>query len=245
MTGAQNAGGEVAWLFGRGLSIDCGLRWSEPETWKPLPREQRIKKITAELRGEMDAPGVDTQIVSRFLNFLGGRTCEGWKHLFITTNWDYLLYREVDRMFPNEVPPWLRCSHVYHLNGTVEALPDNSRRSPFLLEDDPAEQRNQTQEGDQAFNKMIWSRAFAVVGMSFECETDKFLLRHLHKVEDHLAIGELLWVIVNPDRPALDQVSLRIQEALPKAEISPICKTFSQWCETGFLGLESKGVFNG
>jgi hypothetical protein len=238
-------GGEVAWLFGRGLSIDCGLHWSEPGDWKSLPRQDRIKKIKAELRAEMDAPGVSTQGICRFLEFLGDRTFPGWSHLFITTNWDYLLQREVDRMFPEEVPRWLRPgSHIYHLNGTVEVLGDNSRRSPFLLEDDPDEQRNQTQEGNEAFNLMTWRSVFVVVGMSFECETDKFLLSHLNQVQDDLPIGRSLWIIVNPCRSALDRVSFRIQRALPRAAVSPVCNTFSRWYETGFLGLETARIFS-
>jgi hypothetical protein len=236
---------EVAWLFGRGLSIDCGLRWCEPEALKSLPRDERVKKIKSELRSEMDAPGVNTQNIRDFLGFLRDRTSAGWRHLFMTTNWDYLLQRELDRMFPDEIPRWLRDSHVYHLNGTVEVLPDDSRRSPFLLEDDPAEQRNQTDEGDRAFNLMIWESVFVIVGMSFECDTDRFLLRHLNKVQDDLPIGKSLWVIVDPCMSVLDRVSLRIRKALPRAAVSPVCKTFSDWHETGLFGLEAAGVFRG
>jgi len=84
------------------------------------------------------------------------------------------------------------------------------------LEDDPAELRTETVEGNIAFNKMIWMEVFVVVGMSFECQTDKFLLHHLNGVQGDLPIGESLWVIVNPDRSALDCVSSRIQRALPE-----------------------------
>ena len=37
-------------------------------------------------------------------------------------------------------------------------------------------------------------------GMSFECDTDRFLLRVLHKVEDDMPIGKSHWTIVNPDQ---------------------------------------------
>jgi hypothetical protein len=182
----------------------------------------------------------DASSLSEFSRRPDGRL---WHHLLMTTNWDYLLEREIDRMFPEGKPHWLKDSHVFHFNGTVE-VPDNSSRSPFLLEDDPTQQRNQTPEGNIAFALMTWERVFVVVGMSFECETDKFLLSHLNKVQDDLPIGESRWVIVNPCRSVLDCVSLRIQKALPRATVSPVCRTFSGWHETWFLELETAGVFS-
>jgi len=113
------------------------------------------------------------------------------------------------------------------------------------LEDDPAEQRTETVEWNTAFRLMTWERVFVVVGMSFECQTDRFLLRHLNGVQDDLPIGESLWVIVNPDRSALDCVSSRIQKALPGAMVTPVCNTFSRWHESGYPGLEAEGVLGG
>jgi hypothetical protein len=241
--------GEVAWLFGRGLSIDCGLSWVEPEEWKSLQREERVRKIKATLRVEMNAPHVSTLPIRRFLDFIWKRTVNGWHHLLVTTNWDYLLQREIDRAFP-EVSPWPRIKEVFHFNGTVQDLRDDPtatsslpRRSSFLLEDDPAEQRAQTVEGNLAFNQIIWADVFVVVGMSFECQTDRFLLRHLNAVRDHVPIGKSLWVIVNPDRPALACVCSRIQQALPRARIVPVCRTFTEWCRAAFPELETEGVF--
>ena len=37
-----------------------------------------------------------------------------------------------------------------------------------------------------AYNKFIWSQTFVVVGMSFECQVDKYLLSALKRVEDDL-----------------------------------------------------------
>lgn len=235
---------EVVWLFGRGLSIECGRSWVEPPEWKPLPREERVRKIKTALRAEMDAPGVTTLTIRRFLGYLRERTGDGWRYLLLTTNWDSLLEREIDIAFP-EVSPWPGIEGVFHFNGTVDDLSDDLRavhsllrRSPFLLEDDPAEQRTQTVEGNTAFAMMTWREVFVVVGMSFECQTDKFLLRHLNGVQRDLPIGRSLWVIVNPDRSALNCESSRIQKALPRAKVSPVCSTFSRWQEAGYPGLE-------
>jgi hypothetical protein len=85
---------------------------------------------------------------------------------------------------------------------------------------------------------MIWEKVFVVVGMSFECQTDKFLLHHLSEVQDDLPIGESLWVIVNPDRASLDAVSSRILKVLPGAKVNSVCSTFSRWQDEGFPGLE-------
>jgi len=230
---------DVVWLFGRGLSIECGVSWVEPPEWKPLAREERVGRIEKALRAAMDAPKVDTFAIRRFLDYLGREVGAGY--LLLTTNWDFLLQREIDVAFS---APWPKIKGVFHLNGTVEdrlyanrsrSLP---RRTPLLLEDDPAERRVQTIEGNWAFNLMIWEKVFVVVGMSFECQTDKFLLHHLSEVQDDLPIGESLWVIVNPDRASLDAVSSRILKVLPGAKVNSVCSTFSRWQDEGFPGLE-------
>ena len=108
------------------------------------------------------------------------------------------------------------------------------------MEDDPPELRTQTVEGNYAFNLMIWARVFVVVGMSFECETDKFLLFHLNRVQDHLPIRGSRWIIVNPDKSALGCVCKRIQKALPGANVVQVCRTFSHWQQEGYPGLEGE-----
>lgn len=235
---------DVVWLFGRGLSVECGVSWVEPLEWKPFAREERVGRIKKTLRAAMDAPKVNTLAIRRFLDYLGKGVSDGCRYLLLTTNWDSLLQREIDIAFP-EVSPWPKIKGVFHLNGTVEDPLDANgssslpRRTPLLLEDDPAEKRVQTVEGNWAFNLMIWEKVFVVVGMSFECQTDKFLLHHLSKVQDDLPIGESRWVIVNPDRSALGAVSSRIQKALPRAKVNSVCSTFSCWQEEGFPGLEA------
>lgn len=222
----------VNWLFGRGLSIGCSLPWVVPLEWREIPREEQINRIKAALRAEMNTPSVDCTVIRSLLGLLSSHTNQGWRHRFVTTNWDYLLQREILDLGLSVLPSWLGNSHVFHLNGTVENLPDNSNRSPFLLEEDSGAQRVNTPEANIVYNQMIWDRQFVVVGMSFECDTDQFLLSALGRVEDELPIGESSWIIVNPDKTALDASCQRIENALPRASVMPVRTTLSEWLES-------------
>lgn len=232
----------INWLFGRGLSISCNLPWKVPESLHNLPREQKIERIKSALRSEMDHDSVDCSIIHLFLKVLAERTVPGWRHRLITTNWDYLLQREILALNLKVLPQWLANSHVSHLNGTVEELPDNFHRSPFLLEGDSSSQRFITREADMTYNQIIWDRAFVVVGMSFECETDKFLLTALNRVEDDLPIGESNWVVVNPDANALQKSCAHITLALPRATVQAIPATLDQWVHDGLREVRAWGA---
>ena len=232
----------INWLFGRGLSMACGLTWSVPEKWSSIPRVKKIERIKDILYAEMDHPNVDTRIVKKFLGVLATNTSDGWRNRFITTNWDYLLQREILLLNLKTLPVWLDNSHVFHLNGTVEILDDNTNRSPFLLEEDSRSQRSITPEANIAYNKILWDRMFVVVGMSFECETDKLLLQALNRAEDEMPIGESTWIVVNRNQNALEITSERIQKALPSAEIKCVCAEFGGWLEAGLVELRECGV---
>jgi len=185
---------------------------------------------------------VDTSLIRRFLQILADQTAPNWRNKFITTNWDYLLQTEILALNLNEQPNWLANSHVFHLNGTVEELEDNNNRSPFLLEEDPANVRCVTPEADIIYNQMIWDRVFVVVGMSFECETDKFLLNALGRVEDDLPIGESTWIVVNRDNNALEQSCYRIGQYLPRSTLRCVHSDFSDWIESGLPELQDCGA---
>ena len=232
----------VDWLFGRGLSIGCNLSWSVPAEWQALARDEQIKRIKRTLRTQMQQPSVDCSVIRKLLDLLARRTVPSWKHLFITTNWDFLLQREIQALKLTALPSWLSNSHVHHLNGTVEELLDNAHRSPFLLEQDPGPQRVATPEANMAFEKMIWNRTFVVVGMSFECQTDKFLLSALGCVEDDLPIGESQWVVVNPDRATLTASCSRLQQVMPRADVKGISTTLAEWLDAGVPELRARGA---
>ena len=232
----------VDWFFGRGLSIGCGLTWSVPVQWEALPREERITRIKAAVLAEMSAQCIDPSDIQHFLSLLANQTLAPWQHQFHTTNWDYLLQREILALRHTVQPPWCAETHVYHLNGTVELSPDNSRRSAFVLESDPAHAGVATTEGDIAFNKFIWNKTFVVVGMSFECEVDKYLLHALRRVEDDLPIGDSYWIVVNPSGEALSSTCARLRAALPHARIVGVASTFGAWLRARVPELQSCGA---
>jgi len=232
----------VEWFFGRGLSIGCGLTWTVPFDWQLLPRNEQVARVKDVLVREMSAANVNTHDIRQFLTLLACSTSANWRHNFHTTNWDFLLQRELLALPLKVLPRWCATTHVWHLNGTIEELPDNSRRSAFVLEADGPEYRFPATEVNIAYNKFIWSRTFVVVGMSFECEVDKFLFNLLNNVEDNLPVGESFWIILNPDEKVLSTTRNLVQCALPRAKIICISKTFRQWLDAGVPELQSRGV---
>jgi hypothetical protein len=232
----------VDWFFGRGLSIGCGLAWSVPPAWASLPRAETIARVTSTIRSEMAAPHVSTADITHFLSILANHTAPPWTHQFHTTNWDYLLQGEILALGLTALPSWCAETHVYHLNGTVEQLPNNSNRSQFVLESDPPAARTATIEGNIAFNKFIWNRHFVVVGMSFECEVDKYLLSSIRRVQDDLPIGESTWHIVNPDKAVLANCAERVQAALPRATVMTVPATFRDWLDAKLPELQACGA---
>jgi hypothetical protein len=132
---SSSPGATVYWLFGRGASIECGLTWTVPTDWASLPRNVRIERINDQVRAEMDRAEISGRAYRRLLDLLSRGTQTGWRHLFVTTNWDYLLQREILGLGLTVLPAWLRNSHVSHMNGTVEQPrcrnSDHLKFSPF------------------------------------------------------------------------------------------------------------------
>jgi hypothetical protein len=179
--------------------------------------------------------------ISNFLRVLAERTRHGWRHLFLTTNWDFLLQREVLNFVPENLPSWLLESHVFHLNGTVEDLDDNSHRSSFILRDD--EERKESLESNLALSQMVWGSTFVVVGMCYECEADKALFNILTRVREKLPSGESSWMVVNPCQADLDNACKLIKRKLPHSSVTPVCRGFTQWQAAGFPELKEEGIF--
>jgi hypothetical protein len=236
----------VEWFFGRGLSIGCGLRWSVPEVWKAFSREDQVAMITQAIQEEMSAAHIDTRDIEAFLDLLATRTTKGWQHRFHTTNWDYLLRLEIGRRFPAGTvkPWWLASSHVYHHNGTAEMPSGDPFRSPLLLESDPYAARRPSPESDSAFDKLINSRLFVVVGMSFECAVDRFLFKALKRVQDDCPVGESCWLVVNPSVNALKATHSKILDALPAAVVCTQKSSFGSWVRGNFLELTNQGAIS-
>lgn len=231
-------------MFGRGASAACGLSWTVPASWISLPREQCIEKIRHTLREESCASTIDTRAYAQLLDVLGNKTAPGWRHRFLTTNWDQLLEREVDKAYPEECPfSWLESTHVFHLNGTLEESPENPRRSHFLLESDVEGTRIAKLESNLALANMRWADCFVVVGMSFECAMDRSLLAVLGKAE--LPVEVSTWVVVNPLRSHLNQVCSNLQAKLPHVIVVPVQKDFAGWIEGGLVELQELGILKG
>lgn len=88
---------------------------------------------------------------------------------------------------------------------------------------------------------MIASDLFMVVGMSFECDTDRFLLYSLGKVEDDMPIGESTWLIVNHNSEALKVSCAAIQQRLPRAKVIAVRSGFSDWQANDYQELKQIG----
>ncbi len=236
--------GTVVWLFGRGASVACNLRWTVPEEWKCRPRCEQIAMITHALSSEMQIPEVDRSIYKEMLGLLSKKTENNWQHLFVTTNWDCLLQQEIQNRHLSFPQPWLLDSHVFHLNGTIETGEYTHNRSPFLLETDPPATRTSAVEPNVAFNKMIWRDLFVAVGISFDCEMDRSLLRAFNSVQDDLPIGESRWIIINPNDQSLEPVSNRICSALPQATVQKVAMSLEDWIAEGMPQLQCLGVLS-
>ena len=235
----------VEWFFGRGLSIGCNLKWTVRDDWKGYPREEQIYLIQQAILEQMSDPTIVTTDITRFLDILAYRTAPPWQHRFHTTNWDYLLQREITRRYPagSYKPRWLASPHVYHHNGTVEKLANNAHRSPILLETDVEEARVASLESDKAFTSFLWSRVFVVVGMSFECAVDRFLFKALQRVQNEMAVGESHWIVVNPYTKSLQDTLQQLNTALPGATVSGCAMKFDSWLDQKMSQLQPLGVW--
>jgi hypothetical protein len=233
----------VNWIFGRGVSIGCNLTWKVPDLLNEMPRDKKIAEIKKAILKEMQSEKINTHSIKIFLKNLAEKTSDEWCHRLITTNWDCLIEKEIKALNLDFLPKWLIDSYVYHLNGTVEVHENLNFGSPFLLEEDSYLQRANTVETDQLFNSMLWGNIFFVVGMSFECETDRFLLHSLNQVQDDVPIGESIWFVLNPDPEALEVSSSRIARALPRAKVYTRCISFGDWVNEENNIMVKLGVF--
>lgn len=237
----------LVWIFRRGASATCNLHWTVPEEWQSDDREIQIANIKKAIRSEMNSPKIDTSPYKFLLSELSNRTDSNWHHSFLTTNWDFLLQREINQLSLKAVPRWLPETHVYHINGTVEEWPSVDKakpplRSPFLLESDLPDQRSYSTEVAQAIQYIIWRKAFVVVGLSFECSMDRAFLMSLGRVGKDVQISSSFWLVLNPNNDALERVCTLLQGAFPGAKIYPIATGFNEWLYAGMPQLVSVGI---
>lgn len=238
------------WLFGRGASIANGLSWVVPQDWKDnllakrLTRETHVGMITEALRHEMTRVPENSTPYRRLLDIMASSTVDEGHHLLLTTNWDYLLQRDVNGWInanrPGYAPRFLSThGMVYHLNGTVEPG-DFQNRSPFMLETDSPSVRNSTYEANQALTYLLWSNLIVIVGMSFECDMDRGLLATLRVHEDNTPIGSALFVVVEPNRETLESTYAKLAHCFPRAGGIRVNSGLAEWIDSGMPELCQK-----
>ena len=177
----------------------------------------------------------------QLLEFMAERTVDGGHHQLMTTNWDYLLQRMINAWIDGHPPSLARrflggTSMVYHFNGSAEPG-EFQNRSPFMLETDSASERRRTHEANQAFSLLLWSFLIVIVGMSFECDTDKGLLGALRRHEDNLPIGVATFVVVDPCQETLESTFTNLAVRFPRARGLRVSAGLAEWIDAGMPEL--------
>jgi len=235
---------KVVWMIGRGASIACGLDWHLSESEIKLNRESQVSIIKEKLPLAMQR--VNSEPYSNLVRILEKRTTSKYFHRFVTTNWDYLLQNELLSLCESKeaVPDAFGMnSHVYHLNGSVEDTPEDLR-SKILLESDKPELRKVWFESNEAFNTILESNVFVVVGMSFECVIDRYTLAALGHHGTEMPVASSNWLLVNPDREQAEKVSGEISRYLPNTKFRFVNEGFKEWINGGAKELCDIGVLS-
>lgn len=221
--------GEWVWIFGRGASIACGAAWEEPETWKEKDRHERIQNINRNLAKQMRNVPVGRNPYSHLLFLLEHKTTPNQKSLFITTNWDYLLQREIDSGDYDPCPRGSGQRYVWHLNGSIKKGRDSRYCSPIILPED--DKRTDNQEFSWAMNQIVCERLFIIVGMSFQCKADEKILRVLRPDQNKLPFGEGRYLIVNNSAKDLERLESVIKSYFPRVDIIKEQADFKSWID--------------
>jgi hypothetical protein len=238
---------DCTWVFGRGASVANGLSWVVPSAWNDnfvsgrVTRDDHVRMIEETLRQKMELVPRRTTPYYRLLDIMAAKTVAEGHHRLITTNWDYLLQRDVLDWVETNTPglaPRFLSTHatVYHLNGSAEPS-DSQNRSPFMLETDAAHFRKATFEANHAFNLLLWSTLIVIVGMSFECDMDRGLLAALKAHEDNAPIGSALFVIVEPNKEALESTYAKLAHCFPRAGGIRVNRGLKEWIDSGMPEL--------
>lgn len=217
------------------------------EDWKKdlasgkIERETHVRMIIDKLRQVINELPMRNTLYCRLLDFMATRSINGTHHRLMTTNWDYLLQRDLDNWIQANyagLAPRFLSTHgtVYHFNGSAEPG-EFQNRSPFILETDSASVRKATYEANQAFKHLLCSNLVVIVGMSFECQTDRGLLAALRAHEDYAPVGSAYFVIVDPDPETLESTCAKIATCFPSASGVRVNCGFTEWIDRGMPEL--------
>jgi hypothetical protein len=235
------------WLFGRGASIASGLPWVVPSAWKDdlasgrVARDAHVQMVIDAIRDGISKLPTEGTPYRRLLDMMATRTVDQGHHRLMTTNWDYLLQRDltnwVEANWPGWAPRFLSThGSVYHFNGSAEPG-DFKNRSPFMLETDSASVRRATYEANKAFQYLLWSDLVVIVGMSSECQTDRGLLAALRAHEDNVPIGSALFLIVEPHKETLESTYAKLAACFPRARGLRVHCGFAESIDSGMPEL--------
>lgn len=233
----------TVWFFGRGASVASGVTWEESKEWVENNRQERIKNIEKNLTEQMQGISVGKNPYSQLLFLLENKIKFNQKNLFITTNWDYLLQREISSKNYTALPSWLEDSHVFHLNGSIEKWGDARYRSPVLLPDD--NNRRDSLEFQKVMALIQWERFFVIVGVSFKYKVDQQIIELLRPHEDNLPFGDGKYLIIDTCQEGLDRLESIIKQNFPRAEVIKVKDDFKSWIDTAYQSLNYFDPFGG
>lgn len=211
--------GHVVWLAGRGVSMSCGLCWDVPQRLEEafrrgeIDRAELTARICEELaRAEAD-PAVDARPVEKLIEKL--KASNGWRHSFVTTNWDGLLDRA------------LRAhgfAATLHLNGSV------AERNLLTAWDDERA-RERVPQAREGLRRLMDADVCVVAGLSLANRLDEGLVARLRGKRG----GR--WLVVNHDAAEVRQACELLRAQLARCEVSAVAEPFDAWVEAGMPGL--------
>jgi hypothetical protein len=216
----------VAWLAGRGVAQSCGLDWEVPEVLYEALHAGKLRRTEFEARirealAAAQAVGltdgsIDPMPLERLLDCLDRRTSHGWRHVFLTTNWNTLLDRVLAR----------RGGRVWHLNGSVETTGHldteiDNRDAAYRVE---------------GFDYLARAQVCVLAGLSFASRLDRALLERLGGKAYRACI------VVNEEAADAARAAGLLHDKSPCARITQVHATFENWVRGGLRELRPLGV---
>ncbi|HZM36915.1 MAG TPA: hypothetical protein VFC18_20830 [Burkholderiales bacterium] len=209
----------LVWLAGRGVSMSCGLDWDVPPALEAARHAGEIsraalgERIASALERAQDDAAIDCRPIDAMLERIRGPS--GWRHAFVTTNWDALLDRALERH--GFEPP-------LHLNGSVAAR-------NLLLEDDGESAREAVPQVREGLRRLAQAELVVVAGLSLASRLDKALVARLAGKHG----GR--WLVVNHDAGEVRRCCAALEQRLPGCTVQAVALPFDRWVAAGLPGL--------